>query len=176
MVIVETERLILRQFEATDAAAMHCVFGDPDVMRFGPGTRDAQWVAIWIQDLVEKVYPTRGCGPWAVVKKGQSEVIGYCGLFYFDDLDGQPEIEMGYRLARLHWGCGYATEAVCAVRDYAFSKLDIVRLVALIDPQNVASIRVAEKAGMCYEKDVMLEGYDHPDHLYVIWKSHAPRS
>ncbi|MBL8156206.1 MAG: GNAT family N-acetyltransferase [Anaerolineae bacterium] len=171
MVILETERLILRQFEKTDAVAMSGVFGDPDVMRFGPGVQMADWVSAWIRVLIEEVYPTRGYGLWAVVEKSQGAFIGYCGLFHFDDLGGQPEIEVGYRLARTYWGLGYATEAVCGVRDYAFSKLGITRLVALIDPQNGASIRVAEKAGMRYEKDVLLEGYDHPDHLYVISRS-----
>ncbi len=147
---------------------MNRVFGDPNVMRFGPGVQTTEWVRDWIRELVEEVYPTRGYGPWAVVERTQGKVIGYCGLFHFKDLGGQPEIEVGYRLERSHWGLGYATEAVRGVRDYAFSKLDITRLVALIDPQNGASIRVAEKAGMRYEKAVMLEGYTHPDHLYVI--------
>ena len=62
------------------------------------------------------------------------------------------------------WGYGYATEAARAVRDYAFSELNLNRLVALIEPVNQRSIRVAEKLGMRYEKDVMLEGYDYPDY------------
>ena len=95
-------------------------------------------------------------------------MIGYCGLFYFLDIHGQPEIELGYRLRRAAWGQGYATEAARLVRDYAFHTLHIKRLIALIDPDNVPSIRVAEKIGMHYESEVMLEGYDHPDHVYVI--------
>jgi ribosomal-protein-alanine N-acetyltransferase len=95
-------------------------------------------------------------------------VIGYCGLFFFPDVGGQPEIEIGYRFARSAWGQGYATEAALAVRDYAFTTLGIKRLIAMVDPSNVASIRVVEKTGMHYEKDVMFEGYSHPDHVYVI--------
>jgi RimJ/RimL family protein N-acetyltransferase len=102
------------------------------------------------------------------VSKTHSAVLGYCGLFHFPDIDGQPEIEIGYRLSRSFWRQGYATEAVLAVRDYGFNVLCLPRLVALIDPQNVASIRVAEKVGTKYEKDVMMESYDHPDHLYSI--------
>ena len=76
-------------------------------------------------------------------------------MFYFPDVNGRAEIEIGYRLARAHWGQGYATEAVTAVRDYAFAALEMPRLIALIDPANTTSIRVAEKAGMRYEADVM---------------------
>ena len=64
--------------------------------------------------------------------------------------------------------CSYATEAAQSVRDYAFNTLRLPRLISMIDPQNVASIRVAEKLGMRYEKDVVFEGYTHPDRVYVI--------
>ncbi len=103
-----------------------------------------------------------------MVERSRRETIGYCGLSYFPDVCGQPEIEIGYRLARASWDKGYATEAVLAVRDYAFDTLCIKRLIALVDPGNARSVRVAEKAGMQYENDVMFEGYDHPDHVYVI--------
>ena len=66
------------------------------------------------------------------------------------------------------WGKGYATEAAGAVRDYGLGVLGRRRLVAIIDPQNAASIRVAEKIGMHFEKEVMLEGYTYPDHLYAL--------
>ena len=74
-------------------------------------------------------------------------------------VNGRPEVEIGYRLARAWWGRGYATEAVLAARDYAFDTLGLSRLIALIDPANAASIRVARKAGMHYETDVMMPGY-----------------
>jgi len=105
-----------------------------------------------------------------VVERSKEDLIGYGGLYYYDDVNGQAEIELGYRLKRAAWGHGYASEAARAVRDFAFQTLHIKRLVALIDPDNVSSIRVAEKIGMEYESDVMLEGYDHPDHVYAIIK------
>jgi RimJ/RimL family protein N-acetyltransferase len=55
-----------------------------------------------------------------------------------------------------------------AIRDYAFGTLNLKRLIALIDPGNAASIRVAEKIGLRYEKDVLLEGYSHPDRVYAM--------
>ena len=147
---------------------MYPVFGDPEVMRFGDGVQTREWVESWLLTCLEHYYQTWGFGPYAVVEKHSQNVIGYCGLFFFPNINGQPEVEIGYRLARSAWGQGYATEAAGAVRDFAFNVLGLKRLIAMIDPANIASIRVAEKIGMHYEMDVMLEGYDHPDHIYVV--------
>jgi len=142
------------------------VFGDEEVMRFGDGVQTKEWVDDWLRRCIEN-YQTCGFGAYAVVEQSSGEVIGYCGLFYFADVNGRSEIEIGYRLRRSVWRRGYATEASRAVRDHAFNKLSIKRLIAIIDPSNVASIHVAQKIGMCYEADVMFEGYTHPDHVYV---------
>ena len=150
---------------------MYRVFGDPEAMRFGDGVQTKEWVKTWVQTCLERYYQTWGFGPYAVVERQTQELIGYCGLFYFPKINGQPEVEIGYRLIRSAWGQGYATEAVLAVRDFAFNTLGVKRLIAIIDPANVASIHVVEKVGMKYEEDVMLEGYDHPDHVYAITKA-----
>lgn len=168
VLIATTERLTLRHFHILDAESMYRVFGDPDVMRFGDGVQTKDWVQDWLHTCLERYHLTWGFGPYAVVKIPNQEVIGYCGLFYFPEVNGRPEVEIGYRLAHSAWGKGYATEAARAVRDHAFHTLGIERLIALIDPSNTASIRVAEKIGMRYETDVMFEGYDHPDHVYVF--------
>ena len=168
MVTLETERLVLRQFRLSDADAMNRVFGDTEVMRFGDGVKTHEWVKDWIRRSLENHQPESRIGPLAGIEKRTKETVGYCGLFYFPDVFGQPETEIGYRLVRPYWGRGYATEAAKSVRDYAFNTLRLPRLISMIDPQNVASIRVAEKLGMRYEKDVMFEGYTHPDRVYVI--------
>jgi ribosomal-protein-alanine N-acetyltransferase len=166
--IAETERLILRHFDSSDADAMEGVYCDPEVMRYGRGVQTREWVRDRLRRWVEEDYPQWGFGLWAVVEKSSAAVIGYCGLTHFPDIGGQPEIEVGYRLARSYWGRGYATEAARAVRDYGFGSLGLTRLIALIDPQNVASIRAAEKIGMRHEKDVTLPGYTHSDRVYCI--------
>ncbi len=165
---LSTERLILRHFSLFDCQPMNHIFGDPEVMHYGDGVHSQEWVQSWLQTCLDDQYPDWGFGPYAVIERTSGEVVGYCGLFYFPDVAGQTEIELGYRLARAWWGQGYATEAARAVRDYAFNTLGLKRLVAMIDPQNLASIRVAEKIGMRYEKEVMFPGYSHPDHLYVV--------
>jgi ribosomal-protein-alanine N-acetyltransferase len=167
MIILETERLLLRQFHIFDGEALECVFGDPEVMHFGPGVQTRSWIHDWLHACLDN-YQKFGFGVWAVVERTSKVIIGYAGLFHFPEIDGQPEIEVGYRLARRCWGQGFATEAATAIRDYAFDVLSLPRLVALIDPHNSASIRVVEKIGMRYEKDVMLERYTHPDHLYSM--------
>ncbi len=167
-VIVETDRLVVRLLRHSDVDAMNRVFGDPEVMRFGNGVQTSEWVRNWLCCCLANYQEKSGVGPWAVIEKSSAEVIGYCGMFYFSNVCGQPETEIGYRLARSYWGRGYATEAARAVLNYAFNILRLPRLISIIDPFNVRSIRVAEKLGMRYEKDVMFEGYTHPDNVYAI--------
>lgn len=157
MLIAETERLSLRHFELADAPAMEQIFCDPEVMHFGRGAQTPDWVRNWLRRLFEK-YEALGFGVWAVVERSSGVVIGYCGLSHFPDVGGLPEVEIGYRLARARWGRGYATEAARAVRDYGFHSLQLPRLISIIDPANIASIRVAEKIGLRYEKDVCFSG------------------
>jgi ribosomal-protein-alanine N-acetyltransferase len=169
MFALQTERLTLRHFSpADDEAVYKAIFSDPEVMRFSDGVQSLEWTHAWIQHCQQDYYETRGYGPFAVIERSKHLLIGYCGLFYFSDVNGQPEIELGYRLARSAWGRGYATEAAIAVREYACTAHGIKRLLSIIDPSNIASIRVAEKLGMRFELEVMLEGYTHPDHVYAI--------
>jgi len=167
---LSTEHLFLRHFHILDEDAMYGVFGDAEVMKYGDGPQTKEWISNWLRTCLDRYHRTWGFGPYAVVERLKLEAIGYCGLFYFPDVNGQPEVEIGYRLARTAWGKGYATEAALAVRDYAFTTLGLKRLIAIIDPSNTASIRVAQKLGMSHEQDVMFEGYTHPDHVYVIMR------
>ncbi len=167
-IVVETSRLVIRHFEPGDRIALSAVFGDAEVMRFGPGVQTPEWIDTWLGERLDPIDRRPSVGVWAVMERATRSILGYCGLFEFPDLAGRFEIELGYRLARAWWGRGYATEAARAVRDFGFETLSLSRLVALIDPDNRASIRVAEKLGMRYERDVMLPDYSHPDHLYVV--------
>jgi RimJ/RimL family protein N-acetyltransferase len=168
MVIVATARLLLRQFHLGDAEAIGQVLGDAEVMKYGDGVKTAAWVREWITGWTDGLYVTWGFGMWAVVENSSGAVVGYCGLSRFPGRCALGETEIGYRLARANWGRGFSTEAARAVRDYAFDTLRLPRLVALIDPGNVPSIRVAEKIGMRYEHEAMLEGYDYPDRVYAL--------
>jgi len=159
MIIAETDRLILRYFHVVDGEAMDRVFGDSQVMQYGDGVKNSEWVRKWIRGCLADYHEKWGFGLYAVVDKNAREVIGYCGLSHFADVGGRAETEIGYRFARAHWGHGFATEAAIAVRDYGFNTLHLTRLISIIDPRNVASIRVAEKTGLGYEKDVTFQGF-----------------
>jgi [ribosomal protein S5]-alanine N-acetyltransferase len=166
MIVAQTDRLTLRHVEESDAGSLHAVFGDAEVMRYGAGAQTVDWVRAWISQT-RRHYEERGYGLWAVTLCGRAEAIGYCGLTWYPDINGRQETEIGYRLAREYWNRGFATEAALAVRDVAFGRLALPRLIALIDPANRRSIRVAEKLGMVLEGTVLLEGYSHPDLVYA---------
>jgi len=168
MQIAETERLILRHFEKSDVDAMLQVYCDPEVMRFSSGLRTRGWVERRLARAIEEDYPANGFGNWAVVEKEKGRVIGFCGLELCPHYGETTDLEIGYRLVREFWGQGYATEAATAVRAYGFHKLGCSGLIAIIDPQNQASINVAVKLGMRCEGEIMLEGYSHPDLVYVL--------
>jgi RimJ/RimL family protein N-acetyltransferase len=166
MIIASTPRLSLRRFEIADAIPLNKVFGDPDVMRYGIGPQSDDWVRCWIDQRIAE-YDRQQFGTWAIVIKESNRVIGYCGLTRFDDVNGSPEIELGYRLAKEFWGRGLGTEAATAVRDYAIQQLGLPRVISLVDPANARSIHVAEKLGMVHTDDVLLPGYSHPDRVYA---------
>jgi len=169
VVMIETKRLLLRRLVISDHEALDTLFANEEVMESSnDGPLNTKEVGVWLKSQIEGYQECCGIEIMAVEIRSTSEVIGYCGLTKSPDIDGATEIEIGYRLIRKFWGHGYATEAASAVRDYAFSELALPRLVALVEPVNRQSIAVARKLGMTYEKDVMMEGYDHPDHLYSI--------
>jgi [ribosomal protein S5]-alanine N-acetyltransferase len=166
MIVTETERLILRHFHIVDGEAMDRIFGDAEVMGYGRSTQTKEWVRKWLGGCLEDYYRKWGFGLWAVVEKSREQVIGFCGLSRFADVGGYPETEIGYRLARDRWGHGFATEAARAVRDYGFGTLNLPRLISIIDPRNLASIKVAEKTGLHYEKEVIFQGLS--SRIYAI--------
>jgi RimJ/RimL family protein N-acetyltransferase len=153
---IETERLILRRFELADLDELAPIMADPDVMRFskdGPWTRER--TQHFLEGCLEDYSEDRwGFGRLALVHKADGRLIGFAGLARFDDVGGAPEVEIGYRLHSEYWGRGLATEAAAATRDHGFKDLGIPRLISMIEPENVASIRVAEKIGMTCEKEI----------------------
>ena len=163
--IAETNRLILRELEPSDAAAIHGVFSEPEATRFSLRVHsNLQQTVEWIE-AVRKGYAKLGFGPWAVVLKSDGSVIGYSGCSLIR-IDGVEEREVGYRILPSHQRRGFATEATAAARDYAFGQLGFARLVAAIQPANVASVRVAEKMGMILERNTTFHGVAVA--LYVI--------
>lgn len=154
MVVIETERLILRRFTPADAADNFRIYTDPENMRFmGRRPDSVEFERYHLERHIANYYDKHDFGLWAVVLKEDGQLIGRCGLI-FQPLDGAEVVEVTYLIDRHHWGRGLATEAARAVVKLGFEKYKLPRLVSFINPENVASVRVAQKAGMKYERDV----------------------
>ena len=166
MPILETERLLLREFFPNDVDALALVLSDHETMRFYPAALDRAGVAAWIERNRRR-YTEAGNGLWAMVLKSSGEVVGACGLSR-QTVDGTDEIEIGYHVRRDLWGQGYAPEAARACQGYGFARLGADRLISLIRPENLPSRRVAEKTGLSLWKEVIWR--DLPHCVYVIRK------
>ena len=132
---------------AADLDDLMGIFGDPAVMAsFREPPLDREQVHRWLERNLD--YPREhGYGLVAVCLKTDGRLIGDCGLELME-VSGERVAALGYDFRRHCWNRGYATEAACAVRDFAFGTLRLPRLVSLIQPGNPASERVAQKTGM----------------------------
>jgi RimJ/RimL family protein N-acetyltransferase len=161
---LETERLILRKPEPGDRDGYTEIWGDPEVVRFlGGRTLAPDEVPQGIERML-KQWDRHGVGLFSVLRKEDERLVGRVGYLLWDperwvnamheELAEPLELEIGWVIASAHWNQGYATEAAAACRDHAFDELARDRVISLIAPENVASIRVAEKIGERYERDV----------------------
>ena len=161
-------RISLRPFEASDLDEMQAVMGNPDVMRFSISGHKNKTET---EDFIKRCraqYDEFGFGLLAVVYQEENRVIGYCGLFR-QEIDGVVELEIGYRLHPSYWGRGIATEAAGMIRDWAFANLDREKLISIIEPENAASIAIAKKVGMNFEREFLFKGH-RPAHIYSVRK------
>ncbi len=141
---LDTERLMFRDWYASDLEPFHSICSDPSVMQFvGDGEP-------WSLELTEQfvarareMSQTFGYCQWPVIHKAGSALIGFCG---FVPASGGAEI--GWRLAKEYWGRGLATEAARAVLKHGFETLGFQRIIATVQVPNLASIRVVEKLGL----------------------------
>lgn len=170
-VILETERLSLRRWTWDDVAPTRAIYGDAEVTRFLRLTARTEDEARVILKRRLDGYERYDFGLWAVEERATGQVVGSCGLIY---LDGGPEIEVGYHFARASWGKGYATEAAAACVQYAFERLHLEHLLAVVNPANAASRRVLEKIGMTYERTGWY--YDNDLLVYSMRRPPAPES
>ena len=163
--MIETERLLLRLPEQDDAPGLARVMADPEVMRYiGAGQTGTYGDAVERIEIHRHKWELDGFGLFSVLRKDRGEFIGRVGLLVWDPVIWEPgtrheigeaaEIELGWTLDRTAWGHGYATEAAFAARDWALRVVEPRRLISLIHPDNARSIRVAEKIGSGYERDI----------------------
>lgn len=155
-VSLETERLLLRPFRNADHPEYAAMCADPDVMRYlGTGVTLNPGEAWRSMASILGHWQLLGYGMFAVEVKATGKLAGRAG---FLDPPGWPGFELGWVLAREHWGKGYAIEAARACLDYAFGALGRDRVISLIRPENERSIRVAERLGERLAGEVELLG------------------
>jgi|SRR5690349_21084058 len=157
--ILETPRLVLREFVTEDAGALARCLCDPETMRFYPAPLTPGQVDEWISRNRERC-AADGHGLWAMLLKSNGELIGDCGLTR-QQVEETEEIELGYHVCRDLWGQGYASEAAAACRDWGFERLAAGRIISLVRVGNSPSRRVAEKSGMRLWKRVMWRNLEH---------------
>ncbi|MGH9740384.1 MAG: GNAT family N-acetyltransferase [Candidatus Acidiferrales bacterium] len=159
--MITTERLILRPWKDEDLAPFAAMNADPAVREFFPGllTREQSDASA---RRAQVKYALHGFTMFAAEITATGEFIGFIGL---DPMDfaipgiAQPTVEIGWRLARAHWGKGLATEGAQAVMRYAFDTLRLPEIVSITVPANIRSRRVMEKIGMTHMPTL---DFDHP--------------
>jgi RimJ/RimL family protein N-acetyltransferase len=157
--LIETERLILREWQRGDLEVFAEINKDPKVLEFMPAPLNFQETAEWIERISQH-FKLHGFGLWAVTLKKSGEMIGYTGLNVPTfEAHFTPCVEISWRIASAYWGKGYATEAAKAVLAIAFKEYKLKEIVSLTVPANQRSIRVMEKIGM--QRD-MSGDFNHP--------------
>lgn len=145
IVTLETERLTLRMFREDDFEQYAGICADPEVMRFLGEGRTLNHLETWRHmAFIVGHWCLRGYGLWAVEERASGRLVGRIG---FINPEGWPGFELGWTLARECWGKGYATEGARAALEYAFTKMNREHVISLIHPDNLASIKVAERLG-----------------------------
>lgn len=148
-VIVETSRLLLREFLLADSENLYLLNSDPDVIRYtGDDAFQSEEDARRFLERYDK-YRRYGYGRWTVILKETNEYAGWCGLSYMTE---SMETDLGFRLLKRFWNKGIATEAAKASIAYGFETLGLKKIVGRAMVENMASRRVLEKTGMQFEK------------------------
>jgi RimJ/RimL family protein N-acetyltransferase len=157
-ICIKTTRLVLRTPRPEDAPALHGLFADPVVMH--GLNRDPVSDLDGTHEMIEggiEAWLSDGVGPFILETAVDGRAVGWAGVMIFDTRGWTPsswtraghhaQPELGWALMRTQWGCGYATEAAAAIRDWAYQSLPIDLLVSLISPANVRSQHVARRIG-----------------------------
>jgi len=159
VIVIETPRLVLRRFRADDLDELCLLYADAEVRRFFPeGTLNRA------QTREELDWHLNGDAPgspllelWATIHRPTGRLIGRCGFIRWV-IEDQPEIEIAYLLSKEFWRQGLGAEVACALVQHGLVRLARPRLIALIAPGNVASVRTAERAGLRFERVIDFDG------------------
>lgn len=164
--ILETDRLILRELQDCDFAALQSLLQDPAVMYAYEGPFSRQETCGWFEKQKTR-YKNDGFGLWSVIRKADDTFIGQCGIT-MQSYRRQPVPEIGYLLRHACWHAGYATEAAAGCKRLAFGPLGMERIYSFIRDSNLASQRVALRNGMWHTDTVVkhFRGIDMPHFVF----------
>ena len=168
--ILETDRLYLRQLINEDLAKLIELYQDPEVMRYimdGKPLTDKTKIEHELSNRIKYYEQFPGYGVWPACIKTDHKFIGWFALKYLDHTD---EVEIGYRLLRQYWGYGFATEMTRELINYGFNKLGLEKIVGVAHPGNKTSLNVFHKVGLKYRKRAKFYGCEVL--YYSIDRSH----
>jgi [ribosomal protein S5]-alanine N-acetyltransferase len=155
MIILETERLILRKLSLDDAEFIFELTNEPSFIRYigDKGVRNLDDARKYIQDGPLSSYERNGFGLYRVELKDTGAAIGTCGLLKRDTL---PHPDIGFAFLPAYWSQGYAFESAAAVMNYAREALKLKRILAITSPDNQASAKLLGKIGLRFERMIKL--------------------
>ncbi|MFD2555533.1 GNAT family N-acetyltransferase [Sphingobacterium tabacisoli] len=168
-IYVETERLILREILPTDIEGFFELDSDPEVHRYlGNTPVKSKEQIVEVINLIRQQYIDNGIGRWAIIDKANNDFIGWAGLKLVTEETNNHNnyYDLGYRLVKRYWGKGIATEAASASLKYAFDKLDVEQVYAIVDCENDGSNKILKKVGLHCVETFDLDGIPH--HWYAI--------
>jgi RimJ/RimL family protein N-acetyltransferase len=155
--VLETPRLVLREFDLDDAEFVVQLLNEPSFLRFigDKGVRTLADARDYLLKGPIESYRRFGVGLYLVSLREDGTPIGMCGLV---KREGLADVDVGFALRSRYWSRGYAVEAAAAVLDYAKRTLNLGRIVAIVNPGNHASISVLERIGLKFERMIRLSG------------------
>lgn len=155
MIVLTTERLTLRWFTIDDAPFILTLMNDPDWLRFigNKGVKNLADAVNYIRSKPIAMYEGAGFGLYLVLRRSDQIPLGMCGLIKRDGLD---DVDIGFAFLPAFTGMGYAIEAARATMDLGRSQFGLTRIVGITSQDNVRSIKLLEKIGLQYERDVQL--------------------
>lgn len=166
--ILETERLYLRELNQADFKALCAILQDEETMYAYEGAFTDEEVQQWLDKQTER-YRKWNFGLWAVILRETEELIGQCGLTMQPWKEAEV-LEIGYLFNRAYWHNGFATEAARACKEYAFNALGAKEVCSIIRDTNIASQKVALRNGMtvCDKSIKHYKGIDMPHYRYSV--------
>ena len=169
-IILQTQRLYLRELSSSDFSALCRIMQDEKTMYAYEGAFSDKEVQNWLENQFNR-YRKYGFGLWAVILKETDRMIGQCGLTMQKWKENEL-LEIGYLFEREYWHKGYATEAAVACKKYAFEILNVEEVCSIIRDTNIASQNVALRNGMKIT-DTWIKNYrnvDMPHYLFTVRK------